>query len=399
MVEEEKVLARRRERWRMIGFFVLSGILTAAWSSRIPAIQHKLQLNNASLGTVLFSIPIGLVSGLVAASWLVASFGARKVTLLSCLTTGVFLILAGLSPGIVGLMISLFLFGASRTIFNLAVNTAALEVQREYEQPIIATFHGTWSLACLVSAGIGTLMIISDVKPIYHFIGIAFVCSAIALLIRDTKDKHTTSGERRPLFVKPDKYLFFLGVIAICAMLCESAMFDWSVNYFDKVIHARKSMITLGYMCFISTMAGGRLLGDRLIGSFGIYRMLVINGMLMAFGFAIVVVFPFVLPAALGFLLIGIGDSILVPTIYLLASRSTKMAPGYSLASVTLIGYSGFLIGPLFIGNISEYFGMKAAFFCLALMSLLVVVFTLVVRRISEREEERQPSTMAAFNP
>jgi fucose permease len=395
MVQEAVEVSRRKERWVIMGFFFLSGILTAAWSSRIPDIQHKLSLNNSQLGTVLFAIPVGLVIGLLCASWLVVSFGSKKVMLATCFTTAVFLVLAGLSNGIPLLMVVLFLFGASRTIFNLSANTGAVEVQRQYNQSIMATFHGVWSLACLISAGIGTIMIISTVRPLYHFIGIALISSALGFMLRDRKNDHTTNGQRRPFFVKPDKYLFFLGILSICAMLCESAMFDWSVNYFDKVIHTKKSLSTIGYMCFITTMAGGRLLGDRLIGNFGIFRMLMINGGLMAFGFAIAVFFPYVLPAAIGFLFIGMGDSILVPTIYLLASKSEKMAPSYSLGSVTLIGYAGFLIGPLFIGNVSQHFGMRAAFFCLSIISIFVVVFTLVVRRISKEEEQVKQQTRA----
>ena len=108
--------------------------------------------------------------------------------------------------------------------------------------------------------------------------------------------------------------------------------------------------------------------------------MLMINGFFMAIGFAIAALFPFFISAALGFLLIGAGDSILVPIIYILAAKSEKMSASYALSSVTLIGYTGFLIGPLFIGNVSDAWSMPAAFLCLSLISSLIIILALRIK-------------------
>lgn len=129
-------------------------------------------------------------------------------------------------------------------------------------------------------------------------------------------------------------------------------------------------------------MSLGRLVGDRLIAEFGMFRVLLFNGILLAIGFSVAATFPLVVPAALGFLLIGIGDSVMVPVIYLLATRSPKMTAAYSLSIVTFIGYTGFLIGPLLIGNISQYFGLPTAFYCLSGISLVIVVLSLGVKKL-----------------
>jgi fucose permease len=229
-------------------------------------------------------------------------------------------------------------------------------------------------------------MIVQSVNPLFHFAGITiFTVVLTIVLLRNARKTHT-SDEHRPFFVKPDRYLFLLGLIALCAMLCESAMFDWSVNYFEKVIKTEKKFVTLGYTCFIGAMAMGRLFGDRLIAQFGIYRMLSVNGICMAIGLFTAGFFPSLLPAAAGFLLIGFGDSMLVPLIYLLASQSKKMTSNYALQSVTLIGYTGFLIGPLFIGNISQLWGMSVALLLLSGVSLLILFLSLQVKRLAVRD-------------
>lgn len=383
MAGVDLLAGRKMQRWFITIYFFFSGILTATWSSRIPDIQQKLQLNNAALGTVLFAIPVGLVTGLSFSSWAVASFGARKMMQLSCLLAALFLALCGLVETTFLLMLILFFVGLSRTLLNLAANTSALEVQQLYDRPIIASFHGVWSVACFAAAGISAILLAVGVAPLLHFAIIAVIVVLLVFMLKAKQMPVNAPPERRPFFVMPDKYLFLLGLMALCSMLCEGAMFDWSVNYFEKVIGAKKPLVITGYIAFIVMMAGGRLVGDRFIHLFGANRIIIICGLLMATGFAIAALFPYLVVAAFGFLLIGLGDSILVPVVYMLASRSQKMPASYALSSVTLIGYTGFLIGPLLIGNVSEYLGMPVAFGILSCVSLLIVVLSIRVKSVA----------------
>ena len=332
---------------------------------------------------MLFAIPVGLITGLLLAGRIVARYGTRNVTRAGCMLLSLVLTGIALSSTVWLLVVSLFFFGASRTIFNLSINTGAVELQKQYDRPIVSRFHGIWSLACLAAAGIGTVMIVQNIRPLFHFCIMAVLAVVLTLVLLRKREKQPSSAERRPVLVKPDKPLFFLGLIALCAMLTESAMFDWSVNYFDKVVKADKKFVTAGYICFIGAMALGRLFGDRLIARFGIYRMLSVNGVSMAVELLLAALFPSLLPAALGFLLIGFGDSMLVPIIYVLASQSKKMSSGYALQAVTMIGYGGFLIGPLFIGNVSQRWGMDTAFLFLSGVSLLILLLSLKVKRMA----------------
>lgn len=379
---EASLQPRRRRRLITAIYFFLSGIITASWSSRIPDVQQKLQLDDAVWGSVLFALPVGLVTGLLLSSWLIARFGTSVLMVLGCIVSCTLLAGLGFAGERVQLMITLFLFGGVRTILNMAMNTQSVEVQRLYDKPIVSTFHGLWSLACFFSAAIGTLMIVYNVLPRYHFVIIGIFCLLVVFATR----KRVSNGahvkpQLRPFFVKPDKYLLVLGLIAFCGMLAESTMFDWSVNYFEKVVATDKQFVTTGYTAFIVAMSLGRLLGDRLIARFGPVNMLMTNGVLMAIGFAIAALFPFLLPAAIGFVLIGLGDSIVVPIVYTLSARSKIMQPSYALASVTLIGYTGFLTGPLLVGSISEAVGMQWSLVVVGSISLGITFFTWYVKR------------------
>lgn len=366
-----------KRRWITIIFFFLSGIITATWASRIPDVQKELALNNAQWGLVLFALPAGLVSGLPLSSWLVAKFSAQRIITFTMTIYILMLFSLGLSISTFQVVVSLYLFGLSRNATNISLNTYALEIQTHYQKPIVATFHGVWSAACFVAVGVGTIMIAEHVEPFLHFLSVCVFCVVVTFLFRSiSHGTPETVKERRPFIIFPDRYLFILGLICFCSMIVEGTMFDWSVNYFDKVVKVKREFITAGYTAFIITMAGGRLLGDRLIERFGSMFMLVSNGILMAAGFALAISFPYLLPACIGFFLVGLGDSILVPMLYTLAARTDKMEKGYAIVSVTLIGYVGFLAGPLIVGLISERIGMQWAFGLMMILSLCIVGLT-----------------------
>lgn len=375
-------LSKEKLRWITLVFFFLSGIITATWASRIPDVQTKLGLNDAQWGAVLFALPVGLVAGLPLSSWLVAKYGARKIMVMSSLLFAAVLFLLPLAVSKWHLAFVLFFFGLLRNATNFSINTFSIEVQKLYERPIIATFHGIWSLACLMAAGIGTVMIAAGILPVWHFLFITFLTVAVIIYYRKNGgNKYVLTKEKRSVLILPTPYLFLLGLIALCSMICEGTMFDWGVNYFRNVVQVKKEWSTAGYTAFIIAMISGRLVGDKLIAFYGPIRMLIINGALMACGFLLAAVFPYFMPACLGFLLVGLGSSILVPLIYILAGQSKDMAPGYAIASVTMVGYVGFLTGPLLVGTISEEAGMQWAFALMGFLSMIIIVITLLVKK------------------
>ncbi len=369
----EETALRKRERWVTALFFALSGLVSATWSARIPDVQRNLGLSNGVWGVVLFALPAGLVVGLLGASWLVTRYGTTKIMIGGSVLVSIFLTLAGAAHSTAMLVPALFFINFTRTILNIAINTRSIAVQRLYDRPIITTFHGIWSISCFAAAAIGTALIVYGIDPVYHFMLVGAVVTLIALLFIGKRNAAVGNTEKRPLFVKPDAYLLILGGIAFCGMLSESAIFDWSVNYFKTVVAVDKAFITTGYTAFIIAMASGRLGGDWLIHKYGVFVLIKLSGLLMSIGFMTAVFFPYVMPAAVGFFFVGLGDSVVIPIVYMLAAQSKKMLPSYAIASVTMIGYGGFLLGPLVIGLVSEAFSMRWALVFVSLVSLCIV--------------------------
>jgi MFS family permease len=369
------VVDKRISRIAVSSFFFLAGFCFSSWASRIPDIQLKLHLNNAALGTVLLSLPTGLLTSLPIAGWLVAKFGSRSVAISAALLYAFTLPLLGLAQSRGQLMTCLFVFGMGGNMLNISMNTQAVGTEVIYGRSIMASYHGVWSLAGFSGAAMGTLLVKIGLLPWQHF----FIITGMALVIivsgfRYLLTEDSNKNEQRPIFAKPDRSLINLGLIAFCCMICEGAMFDWSGVYFQKVVQPGNGLVTLGFTAFMSTMATGRFIGDWVATRLGKKRTLQLSGIFTAAGLLIAVSLPYFATAVLGFLLVGAGVSSVVPLVYSSAGRSKLLSPGVAIAAVSTIGYLGFLFGPPFIGFIAQATSLRLSLGLVALLGSIIAV-------------------------
>jgi len=365
-------ISRKAHRLAVGALFFLLGLCFATWASRIPSVQQRMGISEAGLGGVLLAIPLGQLLSLPLAGWLVAKEGSRKVVLAGVGLYAAALVGLGWAASLYQLVPCLVLFGIGGNLTNIAVNTQAVGVERLYpHKPIMASFHGLWSLAGFVAAAVGTVMIGRAVPPGVHFGLVAlFIGAGLVVSAGYTVREDHGVDPNQPIFVKPDRELLGLGAIAFCALICEGAMFDWSGVYFKKVVQADAGWVGAGYTAFMSTMALGRFGADWLAGRLGARRVIQLSGLLTAAGLLLAVALPALGTALLGFALVGFGTSAVVPLVYSAAGRSARMAAGMALAAVSTIGFLGFLLGPPVIGLVAGATSLRVSFALIACMGL-----------------------------
>lgn len=379
----------RRYRIATSVFFFIAGLTFATWASRIPAIQAKLHLSDGALGGVLFALPLGLMLSLPLSGWLVSRYGSRPMMIAGALFYPAILLLLASSPSVIQLTISLFAFGVMGNLINIAMNTQAVGVESLYGRSVMASFHGLWSLAGFTGALIGGFFVSEGISPLIHFSIIAALAVILVLLFFKNSLPHDIGNqEPQKLFVKPDRRILLLGLIAFCTLLCEGAMADWSGVYFKKIVEAPASMITLGYVAFTAMMATGRFLGDWLVTKLGVKNMLQISGTMITSGLLLSVLFPYLVTATIGFFLVGFGVSSVVPIVYGLAGKSKTMSPGTALASVSTIGFLGFLIGPPVIGFIAQAVSLRWSFTLIGILGFGTAVLARKLKLSAERDND-----------
>ncbi|UPL47721.1 MFS transporter [Hymenobacter sublimis] len=352
-----------QHRVAVSALFFVAGLCFASWASRIPDIGLRLKLSEGELGQLLLALPVGSMLALPVAGWLVHTYGSRLVVLAAtCLYAG-FLPLLGWAGSFWSLASSLVLFGFAGNLLNISVNTQAIGVQAAYGKPIMASFHGLWSLAGFLGGAVGTLLLQWRYTPLEHFL----LITGSGLLLTLLAHQRTLSLDTGPdaggsSLRRPEPYLLRIGLIAFCGMLCEGCMFDWSGVYFQKVVQPDASLVTAGYVACMSTMALGRFISDYFTHRFGTQRMLQLSSALITLGLLLAVAWPAVVPAGVGFLLVGFGIASVTPLAYSAAGQSTTVSPGVALATVSSIGYLGFLLGPPLIGLVAEVLSLRVSF-------------------------------------
>ena len=364
-------------------FFFISGFGYSSWASRIPSIQQRLHLNEAQLGTVLLASPIGLLLTMPVTSWLLGRTNGKKIVMTGAVSFNLILCLPGFATQMWQLAAALFCFGSTRNLLNLSMNAQAVGVQRKFTHSIMTTFHGVWSLAGFCGAAVGYLMVTYNVAPGYHLLAVSIVLLLLGFYFYSDmlNEEPAPDKNQRPVFSLPEKPLMKFAIICFGCMSTENTMYDWSAIYFQKVVHVAKSGATAAFVVYMICMTTGRLTGDKLVTKLGIKTLLGFSGWFIFTGLFMAVVLPFPLTAGAGFALVGFGVSCIVPLVFSLAGKSKTMNSGQALASISTIGYIGFLLVPPLVGFVAQAVSLRLSF---AIIALLGAVIILMVSTIKE---------------
>ena len=361
------------------------GLTFATWASRIPDIKTALHLTEGDLGTILFALPLGQLIIMPFSGKLVTRFSSYKVLVFSLLFYVFSLTNLGLATQSWNLALGLCAFGMFGNLCNIAVNTQAVYTEVLFKKTIMGSFHGAWSFAGFSGAILGLGMVALGLSPYLHFL----IVAAIVLLLMvfnyrfliPTKDK--IKPESKKFFSKPDSGLIWLGVIGFCCMASEGVMFDWSGVYFKEVVKAQGSLVVLGYASFMIMMASGRFLGDGLIHKFGRKSVMQISGLMISTGLFIAVFFPYIIPCTISFMVVGLGVSTIVPTVYSVAGKNPSVPPGEALTIVSSVSFLGFLMGPPVIGYIAELSSLRFSFAFIGIFGILIAFMVSRIKAIA----------------
>jgi MFS family permease len=389
LTTQPESFSRNRLRLSISLFYYAQGLCFASWASRIPEIKSQLGLSDAQFGSILLGLPLGQLVTMPLSGRLVTAYGSRRILTMVAPFYALALTNIGLVTAGWQLALCLFFFGVVGNLCNISLNTQGVEAEKLYGSPIMTSFHGLWSLGGLSGALLGMGIVSLRLTPYTHFwlvTGLVWLHYLLnyRYLAPDQKPAPDAAVTKPKLFTMPQGVLIQLGIIGFCSMATEGAMFDWSGVYFKEVVRAPAAYVVLGYASFMTMMTTGRLIGDRIILRYGRKRCLQYSGLLVSAGMFVSVCFPFLVPATLGFMLVGLGVSGVVPMVYSVASHSdtTTIAPGMALAMVSGVSYFGFLLGPPLIGYVSAASSLQDSYAIIGCFGLCITLIVAKIRAI-----------------
>lgn len=365
--------------------FASDSILFGSWVAHIPYVKTKLGLSDSELGLLLFAMPAGLLLMNPITGWIIARLGEARTCFWSAVGITVSICIPLNAPNPAVLAVGLFLLGLNAALINVAMNTAATNLERARGIVIMSSCHGMWSLGGLLGSGIAGAVIALHVSPPVHVMVMAGLVLLLTVALQPTLAKipsssQTDSGQKTgSSFVRPNRDLLLMILIGLALAMGEGAAFDWSAVYLRETLGASSQVAALGFASFSLTMTGFRFLGDAIIPKIGAKRWLQVGGVLGALGLLFAIALPYPPTALLGFALLGVGCSLGAPILYAAALRVPGIPPAAGLATFATFSFIGFLAGPPIIGFVAEGFGLYYGLGLVAVMLLLSAGLSRVV--------------------
>lgn len=358
-----------------MAFFILS-LQFSFWITRLPDVKVSLGLSELDLGMALFFLPLGAIISMLLSGRLINKIGEGKTTIYAIVFYSITIFSPFFAYDFTSICAALFGLGFAMGWLDISMNSVAGTVEKQFDVSIMSTSHGFFSLGGMVGAAIGSFLAASKVNIFVH-LGVSFVIILITLFGFINRHigriKEGEGNEKPPLFALPVKPVFGLAIIAFCIMIGEGAIADWSTIYLRDFIGSSAYVAGFGYAAFSLTMTIGRFNGDYYIDKYG-RLFIILLGTSMALVGILLLLSRQTLVVVLGFSLVGLGYSCIIPVLFSSAAKVKGLAPAHGIASVASAGYFGFLIGPVIIGIIAEYQGLNMGFmllFVLTLISLL----------------------------
>ena len=354
--------ALRRSRAATRVQFLVLGVLIGAWGAHIPSIKAHHGLSEGSLSAVLLAAAVGAVSSLFTAGRVMAALGARRTAAGAAVLGGGLL---GSVLAFQGLPMSLLLLqvvalGACMCLFDVALNTEGAALERLGGRPFMSHLHGMFSVGGMLGAGAVAALLGVGIAPGVQLwsLGLGAALGAVwaargMLLDAGRATAGTRQSSAQAHFVWPRGQLLVIGLLILAGMPAEGAMYDWCVLYLQQELGQPQSQAALGYAVFSASMAASRFAGDALRARYDERTLLRCGAGLAAGAMAVVLLSAHPVVAWVGFALVGAGLAPVAPILFSAATRVPGVSPAAAIASVTSVGYSGFMLGPPLIGALA----------------------------------------------
>jgi MFS family permease len=373
---------QKRARLAVTATFITNGLVVGAFVSRIPDIKNALDISNSTLSLCLLASSLGVFAALPVAGKLCAKFGSSPIAFYGTLAMVFAWTLQSFAFfSVWGFAITAFLAGYTLATQDVAMNSHAVTLEHESSLRLMSVFHGMFSLGGLSGGIIGGVS--SQIGVSYRWqtlilcVGITFTAFVVRnLWLPGSVDIHElTPGtkKRRPALI----WLF--GIFGLCSTIGEGAVGDWGGVLTRETYDATPFVSAIPYIVFSATMIIGRFSGDFLATKFGAARVLASGGLIASIGMTTGLLLNSTAGVILGWFWMGTGLSVAIPLLFSAVGTMAntrfagQMPPAQAVAMVSGISYFGFIVGPPFIGFISDATSLRAALFIPALLALAIV--------------------------
>jgi MFS family permease len=385
------------ERRAVGAVFILNGTVCGTFASRLPWIADRLHLSSGMLGAVGLATSVGALATMPFAAQFVHRYGPKAATRVLIAASSAAVALPAFAPDLLALAAAMLLYGALLGTTDNAMNAQAVEAELRIGRSIMSGLHGLWSLGVLAGALIGSLSAHAHVSPRVQFTAVGALAAVGGIIASRWLAGEAPAGAaaevKVPRFAWPRGPLLLIGLVGFAAVFVEYAANDWSAVFMHWDLRSSQAVAAIATGVFAASMAAGRFSGDVLVRRLGAGVSVRACGVLGTAGCLLVAVSPDAAAALAGFVLIGLGVSVVVPLVFAAAGRSGP-SPAIGVAGVATVSYGAGMAAPSVMGGVADISSLRIAFAVAGLLSVAVAAGA----GLLDRPQRTEP-TLAAGDP
>ena len=373
-----------------VAAFAAMGILWGTFAAVLPDLKAMLGVDEARLGLLILFTPVAAVTAMLLAPGIGARLG-RVALPVSTLLMALAFMLPGQTAVLWLFPLAMMCCGAATGLTDVLMNARVATLENERNLQLMNLSHAAYSFG-YAGGALGTGLLRSLEWP-PGWVMATMALAALVLACLTIEKDGTIHGLLRPKDGTPG-HLGLIpvigGGIVLIAFLTENAAENWSALHIEKTLGGSPAQGAMGPATLALTMGFSRLAGQGLVSRVNPFTLLKGGALISALGALGAAFAGTPTMAYAGFIVMGIGSSVIAPTAFSLVGRlADPRARARAVARATLLGYFGYFFGPPTLGLIAGAFGLRMAFVFAALTLLMVLVLAPIMARTEGRAPAR----------
>jgi MFS family permease len=364
------------------------GAFWGTWGAAVPRIRDQAALDDGQLGTALLFISAGALPAMLLTGRALDRWGLRLTSVLVVALGAAGLGAAGTADGMTGLCVGLTVVGFASGAADVALNSVGGRAEQRSGRPVITRAGAVFSTAVVVfSLATGAAYALD--APTWMPFAAVLLLSVLAgagiyrNLPREVSAAEPAAPSGATGMRMPVTPLLLVGVLGALAFASENAHQSWGAVFLEDVLATGPGFSAIAPAAFAAVVAVTRFAVSALSPAYG--KVVLVAGSLVAAAGAIVLARAPSVPVALaGLILAAAGTAALFPTLLSIVSRNVvESARGRATATVTVVSYLGFLLGPVYVGLWASATGLRGAMIAVAALGLVLAALTLPLLALS----------------
>jgi len=357
--------------------FAAEGLCWGSFVAQIPVLKEQIGASDSQFGMAMLVATIGAV----VAMWLAPVIDrllAVKALAILALGMSLSFLLPGLTTSIALFAVFMLLATVFSGSLDVIMNARVSSIEAVTGRPLMGYHHGVFSMAYALSAFMTGLARAAGFNSLQIFSVILVVIAACSIwMLRPTPSRESQAGGQAAE-LRLGLVILLVGAVILIAFFAEQATEAWSALHLERSLGAGAVGGALGPTLLGATMAVGRFSNQyflKFLTPTGLIHGAAITSALGAF---IAAAASSVAVAYFGFVVLGLGISVIVPMGFaVLGQVVSEASRTKAIARAAAFGYVGFFIGPPIMGFLSEWRGLSASFTFVGVALLLVPLLTM----------------------